>query len=70
MSGTSQATAFVSGAAALLASQMQEFDYKKIKAWLLNSAAPLKSKNIKHGILAVDKAIELQRKDLRDVRTK
>ena len=44
MSGTSQATAFVTGAAALLASQTigkSPFDFRKIKAWLLNGTKSL-----------------------------
>jgi subtilisin family serine protease len=44
MSGTSQATAFVTGAAALLASQShgKSFDYRKIKSWLVESAKPMR----------------------------
>lgn len=45
MSGTSQATAFVSGAAALLASQNRgkgmTFDFHQIKQWILDGAKPL-----------------------------
>jgi subtilisin family serine protease len=45
MSGTSQATAFVSGAAALIASQYSStgnFDYKKVRSLILNGTRPLK----------------------------
>lgn len=66
MSGTSQATAFVTGVAALLASQRPEkkFDYKYIKSLLMES-----SKNImggrtkmylKGGTLELDGALKLQ----------
>ena len=44
MSGTSQATAFVTGVAALLASQTRgkgPFDYKQVKEWILDGAKAL-----------------------------
>lgn len=60
MSGTSQATAFVTGAAALLASQSlgkQPFDYLKIKEWLIEGAKPLPSNEehnlVKSGLLSI-----------------
>jgi hypothetical protein len=71
MSGTSQATAFVTGAAAMLASQykdMNEFDFRRIKHWLVEGAKPLPG-NDKHrilggGVLAVARSLEIQRDDL------
>ncbi len=44
MSGTSQATAFVTGAAALLFSQIKNrssVDYRQVKEWILEGAKPL-----------------------------
>lgn len=73
MSGASQATAFVTGAAALLASQLpkiSQFDYLKIKSYLLKSATPLKlSKKypgplIKTGVLSLSGALLLEQKAL------
>ena len=67
MSGTSQATAFVTGAAALLASQLPKgaFDYKKIKRWLVEGSKPLKDKDHKvivaGGLLSIPRALELER---------
>lgn len=71
MSGTSQATAFVTGAAALLASQEQksfEFNFRKIKRWLLDGAKALPG-NEKHrimsgGSLEVAKSLEIERDEL------
>jgi hypothetical protein len=54
MSGTSQATAFVTGAAALLASQnrgKRAFDYHQIKNWILAGAKSLPS-NEKHNLVS------------------
>ncbi len=64
MSGTSQATAFVTGAAALLASQMkangESFNYSRIKSALQVSAKPLPGRSryqmVGSGILQVQKA--------------
>ena len=71
MSGTSQATAFVTGAAALLASQAKgnpRVDYKAIKSWLVEGTKPLKSNGqegfVSGGLLSLPRAIEIQHKDL------
>ena len=67
MSGTSQATAFVTGAAALLASQDKSFNFRKLKAWLLSGAKKLKNKgrnknkNISAGLLSIPKSLVAQR---------
>jgi subtilisin family serine protease len=60
MSGTSQATAFVTGAAALLASQNPSrlnFDYRQVKDWILKGAKPLPSneqkKLVSSGLLSI-----------------
>lgn len=60
MSGTSQATAFVTGAAALLASQNRSkdaFDYHQIKEWILAGAKSLPSNEkynlVKSGLLSI-----------------
>jgi hypothetical protein len=60
MSGTSQATAFVTGAAALLASQAKgkrPFDYKEVKEWILAGAKPLPSNEnhewVSSGLLSI-----------------
>jgi subtilisin family serine protease len=64
MSGTSQATAFVSGAAALLASQGEKFDYKRIKNYLLQGAKPLQLSGektvISSGLLSLPKSLDSQ----------
>lgn len=64
MSGTSQATAFVSGAAALLASQGEKFDHKKIKRYLLEGAKPIalsgEKSAIAAGLLSLPKAFDAQ----------
>lgn len=56
MSGTSQATAFVSGAAALLASQNRgkgaSFDFHQIKQWILDGAKPLPSNENKSIVIS------------------
>lgn len=63
MSGTSQATAFVTGAAALLMSQgTVRPNYLLVKDWLLNSAKPLPkqksdSRIISGGILSLPNAV-------------
>lgn len=67
MSGTSQATAFVTGAAALLASQFKEiknFDYKQIKSWIIQGARNLPDNSpektlVSHGILSVPRSLSL-----------
>lgn len=71
MTGTSQATAFVTGTAALLASQLtslKTFDYRQIKHWITNGARPLPSNNQKQlligGILSVNGALALQQSEL------
>lgn len=69
MSGTSQATAYVSGAAAYLAMQQQEgaFDFKKIKNWLIEGSRPAKfqDKNaiLAAGLLSMPRAVQAQRAD-------
>ena len=73
MSGTSQATAFATGAAALLASQMDGQDprehYGKIKSWLYRGAKPMKNNEkkvmVSGGLLSVSLALKEQRKDLK-----
>lgn len=73
MSGTSQATAFVTGAAALLASQLsqskQGFDYRKIKAWLIEGTKPMRGNDAKTivsgGLLSIPQALAVQRDDMR-----
>lgn len=70
MSGTSQATAFVTGAAALLASQMRsgtKFHYKEIKKWLIKGSTPLASKRgpLGGGILSLPNSLALQSKSIR-----
>jgi len=67
MSGTSQATAFVTGAAALLASQfkdMKSFDYKQIKGWITEGARSMPENTneklvVSHGILSVPGSLKL-----------
>lgn len=73
MSGTSQATAFVTGAAALLASQLKvaglPFDYKAIKKWILEGAKPMKGNErkvlVSSGLLNIAQALQVQREDLK-----
>ena len=70
MTGTSQATAYVTGAAALLASQLPslaEFDYRKIKHWLIEGARPLPA-NLKRnlllgGALSLNRSLQLQQSE-------
>lgn len=66
MSGTSQATAFVTGAAALLVSQFKEtkqFDYRLIKSWI-NQGTRVMPENqegkvlVSHGILSVSGSLK------------
>lgn len=72
MSGTSQATAFVTGAAALLASQYKEpsqIDYKKIKTWLSDGAKPIANptthKNlVSGGLLSLAKSVQILKEDM------
>jgi thermitase len=67
MSGTSQATAFVTGAAALVAAQMgaSNFDYRKVKAWVLDGARPMKLNGSKQllaaGLLSLPGSLQAQR---------
>ncbi|NBX91738.1 MAG: hypothetical protein EBQ85_00730 [Proteobacteria bacterium] len=65
MSGTSQATAFVTGAAALLASQfaqIKDFDYRSVKTWLTQGTRPMPEASSKslvaYGILSVPGALK------------
>lgn len=66
MSGTSQATAFVTGAAALLASQfkdIKDFDYRLIKNWLLQGTRPMPDSNenkilVSNGILSISGSLQ------------
>jgi len=67
ISGTSQATAFVTGAAALLATQagVQNFDDHKIKNWILDGAKPMKLNGSKQllaaGLLSLPGSLQAQR---------
>lgn len=70
MSGTSQATAFVTGAAALLASQFKDkkqFDYVQVKRWLGEGAAPLKGNDahtvVASGLLSIPGSLKAALKD-------
>lgn len=73
MSGTSQATAFVTGAAALLASQLKAqnlpFDYKAIKTWLREGAKPMKGNDkksmVSSGLLHIAQSLQVQREALK-----
>jgi subtilisin family serine protease len=64
MSGTSQATAFASGAAALLASQGERWDYHKVKKYLVDGAKPLSLSGEKSviagGLLSIPNSLEGQ----------
>lgn len=71
MSGTSQATAFVTGAAALLLSQVKgrpELDPRIAKRWILESAKALKGDRkqqlVSHGALWLPGALELEAREL------
>lgn len=71
MSGTSQATAFVTGAAALLASQyknISDFDYKQVKRWILEGSKSLKNNETKNlvssGLLSVPGSLEKANEDI------
>lgn len=71
MSGTSQATAFVTGAAALLASQYKnvaDFDYKKVKRWILDGTKNLKGNEqrnlVSNGILSIPGSLEIASEEL------
>lgn len=71
MTGTSQATAFVTGTAALLASQLpnlKNFDYRDIKRWIIEGAKPLPGNSrrtlLKGGLLSVRGSLDHQRVDL------
>lgn len=69
MSGTSQATAFVTGAAALLASQFGkgQFDYHKVKDWITDSVKELPSpgtKKIAGGLISIPKSLALSQAEL------
>jgi major intracellular serine protease len=64
MSGTSQATALVSGVAAALAGEMRarglKPDASKIKAWITLSATPLRDKAaVRYGAVSLKKALAL-----------
>ncbi len=67
MSGTSQATAFVTGAAALVASQTgsSTFDYKKVREFILQGAKPMKLNASKQllaaGLLSLPGSLQAQR---------
>src|SRR5690606_20729870 len=70
MSGTSQATAFVTGAAALLASQagVASFDYRQVKKWVLEGARPMKlnanRQLLAGGLLSIPGSLQAQRAQL------
>lgn len=76
MSGTSQATAFVTGAAALIASQAgaTTFDYRKVKNWVLEGARPMKLNASKQllaaGLLSLPGSLQAQRTYLAKVAPK
>ncbi|MBI1862132.1 MAG: S8 family serine peptidase [Deltaproteobacteria bacterium] len=65
LTGTSQATAYVTGAAAFLMSQLGKhtsYDYIKIKSWLTRGAKSLPSpKVIAHGLLSLPDSLKLLR---------
>jgi subtilisin family serine protease len=67
MSGTSQATAFVTGAAALLASRQPsyQFDFRKIKMWLFEGAKQVRLNGQKNlvaaGTLSLPGALEARK---------
>lgn len=70
LTGTSQATAFVTGAAAFLMSQLKSHtsnDYIKIKSWLTRSAKPAtfakKNATISSGLLSLPDAYRLLRNE-------
>lgn len=74
MSGTSQATAFVTGAAALLASQYKDpskFDYHRVKEWIQESAKSVpqveSSKKISFGLLSIPKSLAMSQTELQGV---
>lgn len=66
MTGTSQATAFVTGAAALLASQFREikdFDYRAVRNWVVQGVRPMPENSdsktlVSHGILSISGALK------------
>ena len=66
MTGTSQATAFVTGAAALLISQFKDirnFDYRAVKNWIIQGVRPVpevqKAKTVlAHGILSISGSLK------------
>lgn len=70
MSGTSQATAFVTGAAALLASQAKDvkhFDYAQIKAWIGQGAKPMRGNDsrtvLATGLLSIPGSLKIAVKE-------
>lgn len=66
LTGTSQATAFVTGAAAFLMSQ-DTVDYAKVKSWLTRGAKPLPAGENKsalgHGILSLPDSYQLLKEE-------
>lgn len=69
MSGTSQATAFVTGEAALLASQLKDdprSHYSAIREWVLTGSKPLKGNDqgalVSGGLISVPMALGLEKK--------
>ncbi len=77
MTGTSQATAFVTGTAALLASQLpnlKAFDYREIKKWITEGSKPLpgnaKRALLASGVLSVNGALDSQYGDLHKSKVK
>ena len=60
MTGTSQATAFVSGVAALIKSENPDFSYAQIKEAIMKGSISHKNfigKNLAGGLLDADKAL-------------
>ncbi len=69
MSGTSQATAFVTGEAALLASQLKDdprSHYTAIREWVISGTKPLKGNEARNvvagGLISVPSALTLEKK--------
>lgn len=71
MSGTSQATAFVTGAAALLISQYKnpaQFDYHRVREWIQESSKLIpqieSQKKLGYGLLSIPKSLAIANNEL------
>lgn len=68
MSGSSQATAVVSGIAAALAGEMKarglKPDAARIKSWICRSAVPMPKGTVRYGRASLKRAVDLQAKEL------